>query len=340
MSAVVAADAPRTSPDLRYRWPGAPADTIAIDNLQLAPGDSVFLHGPSGCGKSTLLGLLAAVRAAATAGAVQLLGQAGSGLGASARDRHRADHVGYIFQQFNLLPYLSVLDNVLLPLPLLGRAGSALARRPAGGRSLLARTGLPRALWRPAGRHAVGGPAAAGGGGAGADRRARTGDRRRAHLGAGRRAARRLHGPAARQLRRRRQHAAVRQPRRAAGRSALTRRGRPAGAQPRRKGGRMTALLHLAARSAWNRRFVLALVVLSIALSTFLLLGLERLRRTCAANFSQAVSGHRPDRRRAHRAGAAAAVRGVPHRRRHQQHPHGQRARPSPSTAAWPGWCR
>ena len=39
---------------LRYRWPGAPADTIAIDNLQLAPGDSVFLRGPSGCGKSTI----------------------------------------------------------------------------------------------------------------------------------------------------------------------------------------------------------------------------------------------------------------------------------------------
>ena len=53
----------------------------------------------------------------------------------------------------------------------------------------------------------------------------------------------------------------------------------------------MTALLTLAARSAWNRRFVLALVVLSIALSTFLLLGIERLRQDLRANFSQAVSG-------------------------------------------------
>ena len=53
----------------------------------------------------------------------------------------------------------------------------------------------------------------------------------------------------------------------------------------------MTALLTLAARSAWNRRFVLSLVVLSIALSTFLLLGIERIRQDLRANFSQAVSG-------------------------------------------------
>lgn len=53
----------------------------------------------------------------------------------------------------------------------------------------------------------------------------------------------------------------------------------------------MKALLALAARSAWNRRFVLGLVVLSIALSTFLLLGIERLRQDLRANFSQAVSG-------------------------------------------------
>lgn len=53
----------------------------------------------------------------------------------------------------------------------------------------------------------------------------------------------------------------------------------------------MTALFSLAARSAWNRRFVLSLVVLSIALSTLLLLGIERIRQDLRANFSQAVSG-------------------------------------------------
>ena len=129
---------------LRYRWPGAAADTLAIDALALRPGDSVFLRGPSGCGKSTLLSLAAGVLLPGS-GMVQLLGQDWASLGASARDRRRADHLGYIFQQFNLLPYLSVLDNVRLPL----RFSARRARRAARGEAerLLERSGLARALW-------------------------------------------------------------------------------------------------------------------------------------------------------------------------------------------------
>ena len=129
---------------LRYRWPGAAADTLAIDDLSLLPGDTVFLRGPSGCGKSTLLSLAAGV-VLPDAGEAQLLGQNWASLGASARDRHRAAHLGYIFQQFNLLPYLSVLDNVRLPL----RFSPARARRagPGAAEALLERTGLPSTLW-------------------------------------------------------------------------------------------------------------------------------------------------------------------------------------------------
>jgi putative ABC transport system ATP-binding protein len=149
------ADAPALQlQGLRYRWPGAAADTIAIDTLQLAAGDSVFLRGPSGCGKSTLLSLCAGVLLP-QAGTVQLLGRAWQNLGASARDRHRADHLGYIFQQFNLLPYLSVLDNVRLPL----RFSALRAQRagPEAAEQLLERTALPHALWtQPAGRLSVG----------------------------------------------------------------------------------------------------------------------------------------------------------------------------------------
>jgi len=139
---------------LRYRWPGAAHDAIALDSLVLQSGDTVFLRGPSGCGKSTLLSLAAGVLLP-DAGTVALLGQRWADLGASARDRHRADHLGYIFQQFNLLPYLSVLDNVRLPL----RFSPRRARRAGTGaaEALLERTGLPRSHWaQPAATLSVG----------------------------------------------------------------------------------------------------------------------------------------------------------------------------------------
>lgn len=139
---------------LRYRWPGAAAELLHIDALQLAPGAAVFLRGPSGCGKSTLLSLAAGVLPA-QAGQVRLLGQDWAALRPGARDRFRADHLGYIFQQFNLLPYLSVLDNVRLPL----RFSARRAARSQGdaAEQLLARSGLARTLWaRPAGHLSVG----------------------------------------------------------------------------------------------------------------------------------------------------------------------------------------
>src|SRR5882672_9956566 len=100
--------------DVRFRWPGAEGDCVNIDHLEVLAGSSLFLFGPSGGGKSTLLGLLAGVLLP-RAGGVSLLGTAWSSLTGARRDAFRADHVGYIFQQFNLLPYLRVLDNVLLP---------------------------------------------------------------------------------------------------------------------------------------------------------------------------------------------------------------------------------
>ena len=97
---------------LRFAWPNAEGDCIAIDTLAVPAGGTLFLYGPSGGGKSTLLGLLAGVLLA-RAGSVSLMGTSWSSLSGARRDAFRADHVGYIFQQFNLLPYLSVIDNVL-----------------------------------------------------------------------------------------------------------------------------------------------------------------------------------------------------------------------------------
>jgi putative ABC transport system ATP-binding protein len=73
----------------------------------------MFVCGPSGSGKSTLLGLLSGVLQA-TSGEVSVLGVSFSTLSASRRDHFRAEHLGYIFQQFNLLPFLSPVENVLL----------------------------------------------------------------------------------------------------------------------------------------------------------------------------------------------------------------------------------
>ncbi len=131
--------------ELRYAWPGA-ADSLAIDALDLPAGRTVFLHGPSGCGKSTLLGLMAGVLQARE-GTVSLLGQDWAALPAGRRDQRRADHVGVIFQQFNLLPYLSVLDNVLLPTRFSARRATRCEDRPAASASaLLQRVGLGEAL--------------------------------------------------------------------------------------------------------------------------------------------------------------------------------------------------
>lgn len=98
----------------RFRWPGQAGDCLQIAELSVDVGERVFLHGPSGSGKSTLLGLLGGVLLPG-AGEVTVLGQSLAQLSASRRDAFRVDHLGIIFQQFNLIPYLSVRENVLLP---------------------------------------------------------------------------------------------------------------------------------------------------------------------------------------------------------------------------------
>jgi putative ABC transport system ATP-binding protein len=99
--------------DLGFAWPGQ-AELLDIPVFRLEAGERLFLHGPSGSGKTTLLGLLGGVQLPQR-GSVRLLGQDLARLSASARDRFRVDHSGYIFQQFNLLPFLAVRDNVELP---------------------------------------------------------------------------------------------------------------------------------------------------------------------------------------------------------------------------------
>ena len=89
-------------------------------------GESVAIVGASGSGKSTLLGLLAGLDTP-SGGSVTLLGHNLSQLDEDGRAEVRQRHVGFVFQSFHLLPHLSALENVLLPLSLSGREDRALA---------------------------------------------------------------------------------------------------------------------------------------------------------------------------------------------------------------------
>ncbi len=113
---------------VRFSWTENAPPVIDIETLRVERGERVFLHGPSGCGKSTLLSLLGGV-SRPQAGTVRVLGQDLGALGGAARDRFRADHIGFIFQMFNLIPYLSVVENVTLP------CGFSLRRRAGAARA-------------------------------------------------------------------------------------------------------------------------------------------------------------------------------------------------------------
>lgn len=100
--------------NLSFSWhPERPL--LDIPHLHLERGEKLFLRGPSGSGKSSLLGLIGGVLHAQR-GSILIQGSDIQQLGRGARDRFRADHIGLVFQQFNLLPYLSALENVLLAL--------------------------------------------------------------------------------------------------------------------------------------------------------------------------------------------------------------------------------
>lgn len=117
---------------LRFRWSRNLAPCLDIPGLEVAAGESVFLHGPSGSGKSTLLGLLGGVLIPEQ-GHVRLMNTNMGSLNGIGRDRFRADHIGFLFQQFNLIPYLSIIDNVLLPCRF---SAQRYARATAEGRSM------------------------------------------------------------------------------------------------------------------------------------------------------------------------------------------------------------
>lgn len=143
--------------DLHFTWPASHIPCLALPTLDVRRGERLFLHGESGAGKSTLLNLIGGVMLPEK-GDIEILGQSLTALSASARNHFRVDHAGFIFQQFNLIPYLSVLDNVLLPC----RFSAERTRRtgnspPDEARRLLAALDLaPGLAHRPAASLSVG----------------------------------------------------------------------------------------------------------------------------------------------------------------------------------------
>jgi putative ABC transport system ATP-binding protein len=127
--------------NLHYRYAAGSDFGLSVDYLHVDRGSSVFLQGASGSGKSTLLSLLCGLLTP-EAGSIVVLGQELTALSGRARDRFRAWHIGLIFQQFNLVPFLSVQDNILLA----AHFGHGTTGKQRELPALLSRLQLPRTL--------------------------------------------------------------------------------------------------------------------------------------------------------------------------------------------------
>jgi putative ABC transport system ATP-binding protein len=97
-----------------FHWRERSSFVLHVAELSVRPGERIFIYGPSGSGKSTLLSLIGGV-VTPQRGVVSVLGESINRLSGPRRDAFRADHIGFVFQLFNLIPYLPVVDNVTLP---------------------------------------------------------------------------------------------------------------------------------------------------------------------------------------------------------------------------------
>jgi ABC-type lipoprotein export system ATPase subunit len=126
-----------------FRSGGRPVTVLDIRLLEIAAGSSTGISGPSGSGKTTLLNIITGILTP-TAGAVRVDGVDLASLSAAERDRFRAERIGYVFQAFNLIPPLTALENVLLPMGFASRI--AKRERRSRAQELLERVNLGHRL--------------------------------------------------------------------------------------------------------------------------------------------------------------------------------------------------
>ena len=128
--------------DFTFQYDKAPSTLLEIPNWHVQHGERLFLEGESGSGKSTLLKLLSGLelgQGKLTVNNIEL-----AKLSARKRDRFRARHIGVVFQQFNLIPYLTAIENILLAASL---AGNSNQNANEYAKTLLSEVGLKESEW-------------------------------------------------------------------------------------------------------------------------------------------------------------------------------------------------
>jgi putative ABC transport system ATP-binding protein len=131
--------------DVAYCWQGRAGFSLAVPHLSVAKGETVLLLGESGSGKSTFLSLICGT-IQPDQGRIDIAGTDIATLSGGARDTFRAEHIGVIFQQFNLLPFGSVMDNILLPLRFAPARRKRVGDATAEASQLCSTLGLPAAV--------------------------------------------------------------------------------------------------------------------------------------------------------------------------------------------------
>jgi putative ABC transport system ATP-binding protein len=127
--------------NVEFRYSSTTPNVLTIPAMSIESGEKVFLFGPSGSGKTTLLGLIGGLMLPSK-GAITVLGKVTSTMGNGARDSFRAQEIGFIFQVFNLVSYLSVIDNVTLPCKFGRRTSAGFASADKEAQYLLEQLGI------------------------------------------------------------------------------------------------------------------------------------------------------------------------------------------------------